>query len=36
MPAERIARLKAMIAAAPGPSEPVLSEADWPALAKRC
>ena len=36
MPAERIARLRAMAAARPGPTEPVLPGEDWPALAKRC
>jgi hypothetical protein len=36
MPAERIARLKAMAAARTGPPEPVLPNADWPALIKRC
>ena len=36
MPAERIARLKAMAAASTGPPEPVLPTTDWPALVKRC
>ncbi len=36
MPAERIARLKALAAAGNGPSEPVLPREDWPALTKRC
>ena len=36
MPAARIARLKAMAAAWPGPPEPVLPGEDWPALTKRC
>jgi predicted Zn-dependent protease len=36
MPAERIARLKSMAAARTGPPEPVLPNADWPALTKRC
>jgi len=36
MPAERMARLKAMAAAAPAPAEPVLPGIDWPALTKRC
>jgi predicted Zn-dependent protease len=35
MPAERIARLKALTATA-GPAEPVLPGEDWPALTKRC
>jgi len=36
MPAERIARLKAMATAGAGPPEPVLPTTDWPALTKRC
>ncbi len=36
MPAERIARLKALAATRPGPFEPVLPREDWPALTKRC
>lgn len=36
MPAERIARLKALAATARGASEPVLPGQDWPALTKRC
>jgi predicted Zn-dependent protease len=35
MPAERIARLRALAAAA-GPAEPVLPGEDWPTLARRC
>jgi hypothetical protein len=35
MPAERIARLKALTATA-GPAEPVLPGEDWAALTKRC
>ncbi|MEX2223875.1 MAG: M48 family metallopeptidase [Candidatus Rokuibacteriota bacterium] len=36
MPAERIARLRAMSATWQGPAEPLLPQADWPALTKRC
>ena len=36
MPAERVARLKALAALAKGLSEPVLPDEDWPALTKRC
>jgi beta-barrel assembly-enhancing protease len=36
MPAERIARLKALAATATGPFEPVLPREAWPALTKRC
>lgn len=36
MPAERLARLKAMAATATAPAEPVLPGTDWPALTKRC
>jgi predicted Zn-dependent protease len=34
MPAERIARLRALAAA--GPTEPILPGEDWPALTRRC
>jgi predicted Zn-dependent protease len=36
MPAERIARLKALAATGNGAPEPVLPRADWSALTKRC
>ena len=36
MPAERIARLKALAATRTGASEPVLPGEDWSALIKRC
>ncbi|HJR49800.1 MAG TPA: M48 family metallopeptidase, partial [Gemmatimonadales bacterium] len=36
MPAERIARLRALAATAPVPPEPLLPAEDWPALARRC
>jgi len=36
MPAERIARLKAIAEAWRGAPEPLLPTADWPALIKRC
>lgn len=36
MPAERIAQLRALAAAWPGPPDPVLPNEDWPVLAKRC
>jgi hypothetical protein len=36
MPAERIARLKALAEAWSGAPEPLLPTADWPALIKRC
>jgi predicted Zn-dependent protease len=36
MPAERIARLRSLAAAAKGAPEPILPGEDWPALIKRC
>jgi predicted Zn-dependent protease len=36
MPADRIARLRALATTRTGPAEPLLPGEDWPALAKRC
>jgi predicted Zn-dependent protease len=36
LPAERIARLKALAEAWRGAPEPLLPGEDWPALTKRC
>jgi predicted Zn-dependent protease len=36
MPAERIARLKALAASSREPTEPLLPGQDWPTLTKRC
>ncbi|MGH7421495.1 MAG: M48 family metallopeptidase, partial [Candidatus Rokuibacteriota bacterium] len=36
MPAERIARLKALAATWQGPPDPLLPDTNWPALTKRC